>query len=71
MGRPKRDNSKTKGLRIRMTEEDLAWIKAGAERCGVSASELLRTAVYDFIFHLDGEDLKAISSRVYERSKSA
>lgn len=71
MGRPKKDNSRTKGLRIRMTEEDLAWIKAGAERCGVSASELLRTAVYDFIFHLDGEDLKAISSRVYERGKSA
>lgn len=71
MGRPKKENPRTKGLRIRMTEEDLAWIKAGAERCGVSASELLRTAVYDFIFHLDGEDLKAISSRVYERSKSA
>ena len=71
MGRPKKDNPKTKGLRVRMTEEDLAWIKAGAERCGVSASELLRTAVYDFIFHLDGEDFEAISSRVYERGKSA
>ena len=50
-----------------MTEEDLAWIKAGAERCGVSASELLRTAVYDFIFHLGGEDVSAIATRVYER----
>lgn len=68
MGRPKKDNSRTKGLRVRMTEEDLAWIKAGAERCGVSASELLRTAVYDFIFHLGGEDVSAIATRVYERS---
>ena len=68
MGRPKKDISKTKGLRVRMTEEDLSLIKASAERCGVSASELLRTAVYDFIFHLDSEDLSAIATRVYERS---
>lgn len=71
MGRPKKDVPKTKGLRVRMTEEDLSWIKAGAERCGVSASELLRTAVYDFIFHLDPEDVSVIAQRVYERSKTA
>ena len=68
MGRPKKDVPKTKGLRVRMTEEDLSWIKASAERCGVSASELLRTAVYDFIFHLDSKDVSAIATRVYERS---
>lgn len=67
MGRPKKENSRSKGLRVRMTEEDLSWIKASAERCGVSASELLRTAVYDFIFHLDSKDVSAIATRVYER----
>ena len=71
MGRPKKEVSKTKGLRVRMTEEDLSWIKASAERCGVSASELLRAAVYDFIFHLDPEDVSVIAQRVYERSKTA
>lgn len=66
-GRPKKENPKSKWLHIRMTEEDLAFIKAAAERCGASAAELLRTAVFDYIFRMNGEDVTAIVERAYER----
>ena len=36
-----------KTISVPVTEEDLAFIKAAAERCGVSAAELLRTAAFD------------------------
>ena len=52
--------SKDKVLRIRMTEEDLNRIKAAAEKCGMSASELLRTATDDYISRMEGTDISTI-----------
>ena len=52
--------SKDKTLRIRMTEEDLNRIKAAAEKCGMSASELLRTAADDYISRMEGADISTI-----------
>ena len=71
MGRPRKENPRSKGLRIRMTEEDINWIKARAERCGVNASELVRTAVYNYIFRMDPKDVSAIADRVYERGAAS
>lgn len=55
-----------KELKLQMTEEDLRWVKKTAERCGVSPSELLRTALFDYIFHMDVGDISAIANRVYK-----
>lgn len=52
--------SKDKTLRIRMTEEDLNRIKAAAEKCGMSASELLRTVTDDYISRMEGMDISTI-----------
>lgn len=52
--------SKDKVLRIRMTEEDLNRIKAAAEKCSMSASELLRTATDDYISRMEGTDISTI-----------
>lgn len=43
-----------------MTEEDLNRIKAAAEKCGMSASELLRTATDDYISRMEGTDISTI-----------
>ena len=56
-----------KTISVPVTEEDLAFIKAAAERCGASIAGLLRTAAFDYIFRMDGGDVTAIVERAYER----
>lgn len=40
-GRPKKENPKTKGVRLRLTEDEYAWIKEKAGDLGMSMSALL------------------------------
>lgn len=60
-----------KEMKIQMTEEDLLWVKRTAERCGVSPSELLRAALFDYIFHMDVSDISAIANRVYKEGMAS
>lgn len=47
-GRPPKDDGRTKGLRIRLTEEEHISLKAAADSYGMTMSELVRSAAKPF-----------------------
>lgn len=46
VGRPKNEQSKTKGYRIRLTEEELNTLKKSAKENNISISDYIRSLIF-------------------------
>lgn len=73
MGRPKKDNPKNKGIRIRVTEYELMVLKEMSKLFDMSVTELFREGIgkvwSDRIGNITEEELKIFIDRTFELSE--
>ena len=64
MGRPKKEAAKTKGVRVRMTEDEFLIITIFAEQCGITKSGLMMAGIYNLIQMLDDDDFTKLNEKL-------
>ena len=64
MGRTKKGDVKTKGIRVRMTEDDFLIVTIFAEQCGVTKSGLMMAGIYNLIQMLDDDDFTKLNEKL-------
>ena len=69
MGRPKKENGKTRGIRVRLSEEDFQLLGIMAKECGTTKSHLLLEGLYNLLHHFANEDLAAFNEKLQELMK--
>lgn len=66
MGRPKKVITKSKGIRVRMTEEDFALLDIVARECGCTKTGVLMDGFREILRHFSIDDLILISAKLDE-----
>ena len=61
MGRPKKENARSKQIRIRITPHDWAYMKAASQVAGCSMSMLVREGFWQVIRQFDDESIRKVN----------
>ena len=69
MGRPKKEDGKTRGVRVRLSEEDFQLLRIMAKECGTTKSHLLLEGFYNLLHRFGNEDLAAFNEKLQELMK--
>lgn len=69
MGRPKKEDGKTRGVRVRMSEGDFQLLGIMAKECGTTKSRILMEGFYNLLHHFANEDLAAFNEKLQELMK--
>ena len=68
-GRPMKDNTKSKAIRIRLTEDEFLLIGIVAEECDTTKSALLMESFWSLIRHFTEDDISKLNEKFF-REKS-
>lgn len=69
MGRPKKENGKTRGIRVRMSEGDFQLLGIMAKECNTTKSRILMEGFYGLLRRFGNEDLAAFNEKLQELMK--